>query len=134
MKTFNDDNMCFVCGTGNNSGLKLDFQYDEENDRVIAETSFPNHFQGWMGVLHGGIVSTVLDEVMVKAAGQKGFRTVTAELNVRFKKPAKLENSFLIWGKVTGSRGRVVTCEASIQDQNGTIAATAAGKFMHMPG
>lgn len=108
----------------------MDFQYDQTTDQVKAKTHFAPHFQGWQGVLHGGLVSTVLDEVMVKAASQKGFKTVTAELTVRFKKPAPIVNHFIVSGKVTGQRGRVVSAEASLEDENGTVAAVASGKFV----
>ena len=79
MKDFNDDNFCFVCGSNNPHGLKLSFTYNEKNDETISKAIFPRHLQGWKDVLHGGIISTVLDEILIKAARHKGFDCVTAE-------------------------------------------------------
>lgn len=67
---------------------------------------------------------------MIKAAFKKGFKCVTAELNVRFKRPALMENTVTIRGKVTEVRGRVIFAEGRILDPNNTLIASAAGKFM----
>jgi len=130
MKQFNDDNYCFVCGTQNPVGLKLNFHYDEENQEMVANTTFPLHFQGWQGVLHGGLISTVLDEIMIKAIAHKGLKCVTAELNTRFKKPALLKNHFTIKGKFIQMNRRVITAQGSILDSDNTTIATANGKFI----
>lgn len=130
MEQFNDDNYCFVCGTQNPVGLKLNFHYDEKNDEMVSNTDFPRHFQGWQGVLHGGLISTVLDEIMIKAAAQKGLKCVTAELNIKFKKPALLKKEFTIKGKVNEIRRRIVLTEGSVKDSDGTTIAAANGKFI----
>ena len=130
MEQFNDDNYCFVCGTQNPVGLKLNFRYDEKNEEMVSNTSFLRHFQGWQGVLHGGLISTVLDEIMIKAAAQKGLKCVTAELNIKFKKPALLKKEFIIKGKVNEIRRRIVFTEGSVVDSDGTTIAAANGKFI----
>jgi uncharacterized protein (TIGR00369 family) len=130
MEKFNDDNYCFVCGNQNPVGLKLNFHYDEKNDEMVSNTAFPRHFQGWQGVLHGGLISTVLDEIMIKAAAQKGLKCVTAELNIKFKKPALLKKEFTIKGKVSEIRRRIVLTEGSVVDSDGTTIAAANGKFI----
>jgi uncharacterized protein (TIGR00369 family) len=130
MQQFNDDNYCFACGVQNPVGLKLAFHYHEETGEMISQAVFPRHFQGWQGVLHGGLISTALDEVMVKAAAQKGLKCVTAELNVRFKNPAFLTKDFTIKGKITGIRKRVILGEGCVTDSDNTLIATANGKFI----
>jgi uncharacterized protein (TIGR00369 family) len=130
MEQFNDDNYCFVCGNQNPVGLKLNFHYDEKNDEMVSNTVFPRHFQGWQGVLHGGLISTVLDEIMIKAAAQKGFKCVTAELIIKFKKPALLKKEFTIKGKVKEIRRRLVLTEGCVVDSDGTTIAAAYGKFI----
>ena len=130
MEQFNDDNYCFVCGTQNPVGLKLKFHYDEKNDEMVSNTIFPRHFQGWQGVLHGGLISTVLYEIMIKAAAQKGLKCVTAELNIKFKKPALLKNEFTIIGKVVEVRRRMVLTEGWVKDPENTTIAAAKGKFI----
>lgn len=130
MEQFTDDNYCFVCGNQNPVGLKLNFHYDENNDEMVSNTVFPRHFQGWHGVLHGGLISTVLDEIMIKAAAQKGLKCVTAELNIKFKKPALLKKEFTIKGKVNEIRKRIVFAEGVVKNADGTTIAAANGKFI----
>ena len=130
MNQFNDNNHCFVCGFHNPVGLKLNFQYDEQNREVVSKTIFNRHFQGWQGVLHGGLISTVLDEIMIKAAAQKGLKCVTVELNVRFKKPALLGKEFTIKGKIKEIRKRLVFAESSLTDADNILIALATGKFI----
>jgi uncharacterized protein (TIGR00369 family) len=129
-KGYNDDNYCFVCGTANPYGLKLTFSYDEKNEEMVSRAVFPKHFQGWEGVLHGGLISTVMDEIMIKAAHYKGFKCVTAELNIRFKKPALLNKEFTIKGKVTEIDRRLIRTEGKIIDSDNITIATANGKFV----
>jgi len=129
-KSYNDDNYCFVCGSANPHGLKLTFSYDEKNEEMVSRAVFPKHFQGWEGVLHGGLISTVMDEIMIKAAHHKGFKCVTAELNIRFKKPALLKKEFIIKGKVTEIDRRLIRTEGKIIDSDNITIATASGKFV----
>ncbi|MCD6099735.1 MAG: PaaI family thioesterase, partial [Candidatus Marinimicrobia bacterium] len=77
-----DNNKCFVCGSDNERGLKLSFKVGD--GKANTEFISPPHLQGYDGILHGGIISTILDEVMVKATGEK---VVTVELTVKFLKP-----------------------------------------------
>lgn len=130
MKDFNDDDYCFVCGSQNPYGLKLEFQYDEETDEIISKAVFPKHFQGWENVLHGGLISTVLDEIMVKAVAHLGLKCVTAELNVRFKKPAMLDKEFTAKAKITEKRKHLITARSGIVDSDNVTVASATGKFV----
>lgn len=131
MKNFNDNNCCFACGSANPHGLKLSFSYNDETGEVTSNAVFARHFQGWQNVLHGGIVSTVLDEIMVKAAAYKGFKCVTAVLNVEFKNPAFVEQPYIIKGKVNGNRGKIVFVEGAIIDAGtgNKIIASGTGKL-----
>lgn len=129
MKGFEDDNSCFVCGALNSGGLKLTFSENGETGEVISKAVFSNRFQGWKGVLHGGIISTVLDEVMIKAADRRGFKCVTAELNVRFKKPAYTNTQYFIRGKVVEVKKRLVFTKGVIAGPDDEILASAEGKL-----
>ncbi|MCP5049726.1 MAG: PaaI family thioesterase [bacterium] len=130
MEQFNDNNFCFACGSDNPQGLHLQFHYDDQTREVHSNVDFAKHFQGWHDVLHGGLISTALDEIMIKAAFHQGYKCVTAELNVRFKKPAMINKSFTIKGKVKDVKKRVVFAESSLTDSDNTIVATASGKFI----
>ena len=129
MKAFEDDNNCFVCGALNDGGLHLTFSENDDTGEVISKAIFSDRFQGWKGVLHGGIISTVLDEIMIKAADRKGFKCVTAELNVRFKNPAYTNTQYLIKGKIIEVRKKLVITEGVIIDPTNKILASAAGKL-----
>ncbi len=129
MKDFNDDNFCFVCGSNNPHGLKLAFTYDEKNNETISKAVFPRHFQGWKDVLHGGIISMVLDEILIKAARHKGFDCVTVELNVKFKKPAITNTEYMIKGRIKEIKKKIVFAEGSIMSADNKVVATANGKL-----
>jgi uncharacterized protein (TIGR00369 family) len=129
MNRYYDDDFCFACGFKNPQGLKLKFIFDEKNDQLVSKTTFSKYFQGWKNVLHGGIISTVLDEIMVKATSQKGYQCVTAELNVRFKRPALLNGEYTITGKVTEVRNKIILTEGCITNGRHHIFASATGKY-----
>ena len=101
-----DNKRCFVCGKENESGLKIDFFI--ENRRIRAEFSIDNRFQGFSGIVHGGIISTILDEAMVKLAFGLGFSAVTANLNVNLRKPAKPNEKLIATGEIIGDFGRKI--------------------------
>ena len=129
-----DDRGCFACGKGNPDGLGLRFEYPEPG-RCRAEFVAIKKFQGWQGVLHGGIISTMLDEAMAHALGGSelgggGSGAVTAELVVRFKKPVPIGARIVLEGNVAGSNGRVVEASAEIKGESGEVLASATGKLV----
>ena len=129
MNDFNDDNSCFACGQKNPIGLHLSFIYEEETDSIVSTTTFSKSFQGWQDVLHGGIITTVLDEVMIKAAHHKGYKCATIELSVRFKQPVFLGKEYTIKGRFKNLRGKIVFAEGFLLDKTKNIYASATGKF-----
>jgi uncharacterized protein (TIGR00369 family) len=129
MKDFNDDQHCFVCGKKNPAGLKIEFHENRQNGEVEAEIVFPSHFQGWQDTVHGGLLATVLDETMIKAAAAAGIKCVTAEITVKYKKPAFTGKPYKANGKMQEVRGRIVTAESRFCDASGQIIAQATGKL-----
>lgn len=127
MKSVKDDNRCFACGKSNPIGLKLDFETDGEY--TISHLRFNENFAGWEGIVHGGILSTVLDEVMVKSANSKGFTCVTAELNIRYKKPCHTGEEYELRGKVSDIRKSIIITEGEIINMNGDKIASGSGKL-----
>jgi len=100
---------CFVCGDENIHGLKARFFYDGRRARtevVASET-----FEGYPGILHGGVVSALLDEVMIKAILALDKYAVTAEITVSFKIPVKTGDRLTFAGWITKSKNRVLFCE-----------------------
>jgi uncharacterized protein (TIGR00369 family) len=131
---YNDDGHCFVCGEKNQRGMHLEFTWDEKARAAVSTVVFQKHLQGWNNVVHGGLISTVLDEVVVKAAGHEGYRCVTAQLTVKFKKPAFIEKSYRLEGRVKAVNRKIIDAEAALEAGDGTIIAQAEAKlFMVAP-
>lgn len=121
---------CFVCGKENAQGLKLDFFHDEETDEVSTRCSFPPTAQGYEGVVHGGFISMLLDEVMAKACLQKKIPAVTGKIEVRFKKPVHVEEEVEFRGRVLEVRGKKIIAEARCLSGAGEGRALAEGLFI----
>ncbi len=128
MKEVNDNNRCFVCGGENPVGLRLQFDNDDGGTRTTL--LFPEHFQGWESYVHGGILSTVLDEIMVRAAMAKGTRCVTGEITVKFLKPVLTSTPYTLIGRLVEERGRVLLAEAWIEDAGRQVMTRATGKLV----
>jgi uncharacterized protein (TIGR00369 family) len=129
MTQFDDDQNCFVCGKKNTAGLQLDFSQNPQSGESEARVSFPDQLQGWRGTVHGGLLTTVLDETLIKAAAAGGLKCVTAEITVKFKRPAMTGVPYLAAGKVLETRGRIVLAESRIVDAGGQLFAAATGKL-----
>ena len=126
---FRDDRVCFVCGEKNPIGLKLRIRTDAERGESSADVTFPEHFQGWAKVVHGGLLATVLDEAMIYAAGAKGLKCVTGEMTVRYVKPASTGVAYKLKGRFVEDKGRIVLAESVLLDGDGHEVARATGKL-----
>jgi len=115
---------CFGCGPQNPFGLKLTFE-EQDNTYSAHFTGQPQH-QGYDEIMHGGIVSTLLDEIMARYLYAKGLNAVTARLEVRYLKPTPIGIPLLIKGRITRQKGRVYDTEGTIELPDGTV--TAEGK------
>jgi acyl-coenzyme A thioesterase PaaI-like protein len=73
---------CFVCGKNNPGGLQLSFEIDKERQTLKTTFVASPTFQGWDGIVHGGIISTLLDEAMAKLVYELGYQSVTASLEI----------------------------------------------------
>jgi len=121
---------CFVCGKNNPNGLKLNFEIDQ--DKKTLKTTFVASptFQGWDGIVHGGIISTLLDEAMAKLVYELGYQAVTASLEIRFKNPAPILEPLLVHGEITEVSKRLIRAKAHIAKEDGTILATGTSTFL----
>jgi acyl-coenzyme A thioesterase PaaI-like protein len=126
---FADNLRCFVCGPKNPIGLRLAFEYDTSARTSRAEWTPTEDFQGWAGILHGGILAALLDEAMVNLAVMCGLRAVTAEMTFRLSRSARIGVPLLVAGRITGSRGRLVLAEGEVSDREGRVA-WAEGKLL----
>jgi acyl-coenzyme A thioesterase PaaI-like protein len=121
---------CFVCGLNNPLGLKLDF----ETDGQIVRARFaprPEHV-GFRETIHGGLISTVLDEAMVWVVGVRTKRfAYCAELNVRFLQPARPHEELMVVAElVENRRNKLFQAKAELQNPRGAVHAAATGKYL----
>lgn len=124
-----DDSFCFVCGRDNPCGLRLAF--NNINGRVVTEFTPAKIYQGYTGITHGGIISTVLDEAMIYAVMKDGIFPVTAELTVRFKKPLMTDETAIIEAEIINSESRLITARSRlIRKHDGAIIAEGHAKLL----
>ncbi|MHB8879251.1 MAG: PaaI family thioesterase [Myxococcaceae bacterium] len=126
------DTFCFACGKDNPCGLHM--QFSEEGEDWVCRWHPEPHHQGWHQILHGGLVSTLLDEVMTWRLVSRGIHAVTAEMTVRLKTPTPLDEELTIRARVTGQRRRFYETEAEIMLPDGTVTATATAKYIASEG
>jgi uncharacterized protein (TIGR00369 family) len=125
---------CFVCGENNPNGLRLSFEIDKEKQTLKTTFVASPTFQGWDGIVHGGILSTLLDEAMAKLVYELGFQAVTASIEIKFKKPAPILEPLLVFGEVTEVSKRLIRAKAHIAKEDGTILAVGISTFMKQRG
>lgn len=120
---------CFACGTLNEHGLRLVIHV--EPDRSWTELTLGRQFEGWEDIAHGGIVCTILDEVMAWSLVGADNWGVTARMSVDFRRPIPIGRDLRAEGRVTRSRRRIVETSGRIVDRaTGEILATAAGLYL----
>lgn len=123
---------CFACGELNEHGLQLILHADETG--CWTELTLPDRFQGWESVAHGGIVATILDEVMAWSVIGRGTWGVTARLNIAFKRPIPTGQPIRAEGWVTQDRRRTVNTAGHVVDPaTGAVLASGEGTFMAVP-
>ncbi len=121
---------CFVCGENNPNGLRLSFKIDPERKTLKTIFVAGPTFQGWDGIVHGGIISTLLDEAMAKLVYELGYEAVTASLEVKFKRPAPILQPLHVYGEVTEVNKRLIRAKAHVAKEDGTILATGVSTFL----
>src|ERR1700737_2730352 len=122
---------CFACGHRNESGLKLTFRRDGE--RIVADYLPSERHQGFPGVLHGGILATMLDETMSRTGALRRERLMTGKLHIRYRRPAPIDQPLRVWGQIGRERDGAIDAIGAVELMDGTGLAGARGMFMRMP-
>ena len=127
--------MCLVCGLKNPFGLHTSF-YELDNNELLAVFKPREEHQSYPGRLHGGIISTILDEtigraIMIQSEGD--IWGVTVDLQIRFKKPVPLDNELRVTGRITKNSSRFFEGKGELLLMDGTIAAEGHGKYLKIP-
>ncbi|MHB8571361.1 MAG: PaaI family thioesterase [Candidatus Dormibacteria bacterium] len=123
--------MCFVCGPSNRSGLRL--RFERHGDMIRTEFIGTEEHQGWPGVVHGGILSSLLDETLGRAAALSGTWTVTGRLEVRFRRPLRLGETATVSARLDRAGGRALAASGQVTLAGGVVVADARALMVPVP-
>jgi uncharacterized protein (TIGR00369 family) len=126
----NPANKCFGCGGDNAGGMKLTFEQDNLNRKIVGRFVLGERYQGGGGYAHGGIIATLLDEAMGKACRFREVFAVTAELTVEYLKPVNVQSEIVVEGRETEQKGRNLFMTSEIRDGAGEVLARGRGRFV----
>jgi acyl-coenzyme A thioesterase PaaI-like protein len=128
-----DYQRCFVCGAQNATGLRVEFR--REGERVVADFLPEEAFQGFPGVVHGGILASLLDEALSRTALLYGEWVMTGRLEIRYRQPAVVGQVLRVSAEIEQRRARMVIARGAIAlaaDPEAVIAE-ARGTFLPYP-
>jgi uncharacterized protein (TIGR00369 family) len=122
---------CLVCGRANPKGMHLHLHVDEASGAVMTRFTPAVEHIGFEGIIHGGVLATVLDEAMVWAATWRGRRfCVCGEMTIRFRTAAEVGKVLQVRAEVASARGRMIQTKGEIRDESGELMSSAEGKYL----
>jgi uncharacterized protein (TIGR00369 family) len=126
--------MCFVCGRKNPAGLYMQF-FDNGKDEVLSEYTVASRYQSYPGIVHGGILASMLDEVVGRVAmiGDHHHFMVSVNLQVLYRHPVPVETPLKVRGRIVRLRGRLGKAQGEIILPDGTVACEAAITLADVP-
>ena len=129
-----NSNNCFICGRQNPRGLYMSF-YDNGQNEVCAEYAVPEMYQGYPGIVHGGIVAAMLDEVVGRVAmiGDHHRFMFSVKLEVKYRHPVPTQTPLQLVGRVVRLRGRLGKAVGEVQRLDGQILAEAEMTLADVP-
>lgn len=130
MKAVAKKNMSFGSSPDNPEGLKLVITFDEDTMTAYGDYTCPDKFQGQSETIHPGILTTILDEVMMNINEAMNFDTTTGELTVRFLQPAMINEPLHLRGWFVKKNKKVIENRAEIENEIGKIVARGKGKYI----
>ena len=122
-----DYGLCFACGPRNDGGLHLTFR--QEGDTVVTTYTGMAHHQGFPGVIHGAVITGLLDEVMSRVPVLEGRWGMSAKLDVRFRLPIRVNDVLTATAHKDGGRGNIMRTKATVTLPDGRLAAEATATF-----
>ena len=118
---------CFACGHGED-GMGLTFEISGDNT-VSAQWFCEEKYQSYPGIVHGGIIATILDCAMTNCLLIKGIAAVTADMHIEYIEPLRVGNVVMVTASLTRSRSPLFLLDAEVL-QNNRVSARASAKFM----
>jgi len=122
---------CIICGFGNYKGMKIDY-FSANNNEICAEFYCDRFYEGYCGMMHGGIISAVLDGAMTNCLFAEGKTAVTVEMTIKYKLPVKINMLAIVKARIKENLDPLFYLEAELI-QNGKVKACAKGKFFNQP-
>jgi uncharacterized protein (TIGR00369 family) len=122
------DHNCFACGRDNSIGMRLHIELGEGSATATWTTG--EDFVGWSDKVHGGIIATLLDEVMAWACSSFDAWAVTAELTLRYRSPAAPGEVLHATGRVGRRRRRIYDVSGEVRTSDGRLIAEASGRYL----
>jgi uncharacterized protein (TIGR00369 family) len=134
MKLQPNSDYCFVCGRKNPKGLYMRF-YDNGRDEVHANHTIPDEYQGYPGMVHGGVLASILDEVVCRVAMIEDHHhfMMSVKLEVKYRHPVPTETPLQVVGRIVRLRGRLGKAVGEVRLPDGTVAAEAAMTLADVP-
>ena len=132
--TFRDEG-CFVCGKSNPIGLHLSFELDREGKRATSSVTFKPEHEGWDGVVHGGLLASVLDDVMAYAIMTTGKLGITTRMSITYRKPVLVGEVLHLEGVIVSMTSRTAIAKGigyTIDEEQGEgriVKVEAEGTF-----
>jgi acyl-coenzyme A thioesterase PaaI-like protein len=125
---------CFICGRNNPHGLYMTF-FDNGKDEVLCEYTVSEDYQGYPGIVHGGIVAAMMDEAVGRVAmiGDHHHFMFSVKLQVKYRHNVPTQTPLLIRGKVVRLRGRLGKAVGEVILPDGTVAAEAEMTLADVP-
>jgi acyl-coenzyme A thioesterase PaaI-like protein len=125
------DDYCFACGARNPIGMHMQVNYVEDITGAESLLALPKEFQGWQEVIHGGILATILDEIMMHAVWHFAGTAVTLGIEVQFRQPLAPAEKVLARGRITQTKGRRLKAQGEIIRQaDNRLIANSLGRFL----
>jgi acyl-coenzyme A thioesterase PaaI-like protein len=126
--------MCFVCGRSNPVGLYMQF-FDDGELEVVSDYTVPAHYQGYPGIVHGGVVAAMLDEVVARVSmiGDHHHFMMSVKLGILYRHPIPVETPLRVVGRILRLRGRLGKAEGKIILPGGTVAAESHMSLADVP-
>jgi uncharacterized protein (TIGR00369 family) len=130
----NPANICFGCGGANSGGMKLTFEQDDAARCIRGQFRIAQQYAGAPGMVHGGIIATLLDEAMGKVNRFRGVRAVTAELQIDYVRPVPVDQEIIVEAREVEVKGRNLYHEGEIRDRRGDLLARGRARFVTLAG
>ena len=128
--------MCFICGLQNPVGLHMAIYNDPDNDCIFSNVTVPDQYQSYPGVVHGGIVATMLDEISGRAtimdASDQNLM-VTMKLEVKYRLPTPTNTPLKVVGRVVTQNETRAKVAGEIQLLDGTVTASCESLLARPP-